>query len=264
MPYFPLLTAPGCTGRTTVFNFPPNNWEKQSKNKKFVNLTWQHGSKWKTVVIDEIQYGEFKVYDESTLVSYTSSSNLALLSLSNTVFPSTSLSLPPSNLYFEVPTWRASLELLSLSTSTSTSYQGEVDPFPSSGSLLSFSPFFQPKPLVRNYLLFLNLECFPAIRSANIQIFRSTHFDEPVLVSSVFSNSITCVSLDNLGFQSDDLVIISSKEISGIPLFLTVSDDYSFMSLEHTHPPASYVIHGNRWAAQKHLKNRWFNNLNLS
>jgi len=45
--------------------------------------------------------------------------------------------------------------------------------------------------------------------------------------------------------------------MSGIPLFLAISDSCTSMSLEHTHPPASFVIHGKRWEAQKYLKIRW-------
>ena len=264
MPYFPILSAPGCFGRTTLFNFPPNNREIFSRKENIVNLTWQDQNLWKTVAIDKIKYGETKVYDESSLISYANSSKLLLLSLSNTVLPVTNLSLPPSPLGCVVPTWRATLELVSTSTSVSTSYQGEIDPFPSNGSLLSFSPFFQTTVLGKNYLLFLNLENSPCIRPAKIKIFRSTDLEKPVLESTVFSNSITRFPLDHLGFQPDDLVIIASTDISGIPLFFSASEDHLFMSLEHTHPPASYVIHGNRWAAQKLLKNRWFTKLNLS
>ena len=51
-----------------------------------------------------------------------------------------------------------------------------------------------------------------------------------------------------------DLPILISKDMSGIPLFLATSDTSNSMSLEHTHPPASYVVHGQRWAVQKYLK----------
>ena len=127
---------------------------------------------------------------------------------------------------------------------------------------MSFSPFC--KLLFRkNYLLFLNLENSPCIRPARLK------YLEVLIFKSKFSSQLCLVIqlldfLDHLGFQPDDLVIIASTDISGIPLFFSASEDHLFMSLEHTHPPASYVIHGNRWAAQKLLKNRWFTKLNLS
>ena len=37
--------------------------------------------------------------------------------------------------------------------------------------------------------------------------------------------------------------------------------DKSIMTLEHTHPPASLVLHGNRNAIQGQIKSNWFNKL---
>jgi hypothetical protein len=74
----------------------------------------------------------------------------------------------------------------------------------------------------------------------------------------VINNSATVVNLDKYGFKQDDFPLITCQEMSGIPVYLTMLTDGSFMSLEHTHPPASLVIHGNRWAAQKIIKNKWF------
>jgi hypothetical protein len=46
--------------------------------------------------------------------------------------------------------------------------------------------------------------------------------------------------------------------MAAIPLYFSSAMDGAYLSLEHTHPPASLVVHGRRWEAQKMLKNRWF------
>jgi hypothetical protein len=40
--------------------------------------------------------------------------------------------------------------------------------------------------------------------------------------------------------------------------------DKSIMTLEHTHPPASLVLHGNRNAIQGQIKSKWFNKLSTN
>ena len=74
----------------------------------------------------------------------------------------------------------------------------------------------------------------------------------------VKNNDATIIPLDGLEFSSTDLPLIICRDMSAIPLYFSKTSDGTFLSLEHTHPPASYVIHGNRWAAQKILKKIWF------
>jgi hypothetical protein len=43
-----------------------------------------------------------------------------------------------------------------------------------------------------------------------------------------------------------------------VPLYFSITTDGTFMSLEHTHPPAELVVFGKKFGAQKHLKELWF------
>jgi len=54
------------------------------------------------------------------------------------------------------------------------------------------------------------------------------------------------------------LPLVVCLGMSGIPLYFSQSIDGRYLSLEHTHPPASTVVHGRRWDAQKILKQQWF------
>ena len=40
MSYYPILKAPYCTGKTTLYNFPPNDWEGARNDKKVINLSY--------------------------------------------------------------------------------------------------------------------------------------------------------------------------------------------------------------------------------
>ena len=47
--------------------------------------------------------------------------------------------------------------------------------------------------------------------------------------------------------------------MAGIPFGFGISKDEKMLSLEHTHPPASFAVHGNRFAVQGQIKKQWFN-----
>ena len=46
--------------------------------------------------------------------------------------------------------------------------------------------------------------------------------------------------------------------MAGIPFGFGISNTNDMLSLEHTHPPASFVLHGERIKVQGELKKRWF------
>ena len=155
-----------------------------------------------------------------------------------------------------MPNWRATISLVS--RFTSTCYQGEVDPFPAPGSLLTFAPLVQFGADVENYMLLLNLEKNPQTRASIVDVYDAAKPNQPLGSFKVNSNSISTICLDKLGFGPEELPVLICKDMSGIPLYFSKTIDGTRLSLEHTHPPASYVIHGKRWDAQKLLKKNWF------
>ena len=54
------------------------------------------------------------------------------------------------------------------------------------------------------------------------------------------------------------MYVFKSKNKGGIPLYFTKDEDNKFFSLEHTHPPIEYMVHGNRLYFQKLKKKFWF------
>lgn len=255
MSFYPVLAAPGCIGQTTLYNFPPNNWEDTSKESRCVNLTWAEDGHWRSVTLGQLAFGAVHAYSRADLPAFLPEDALPLLSLSFSPFPEHSKSLPTPMHSTSIPNWRGTLSLVS--PLASACYQGELDPFPAPGSLLSFAPFMQFGSGVENYMLFLNIEKQPYFRTSTVEIYDSALPECCLGTFQVRNNSLSVVSLDGKSIGPADLPVIISRGMSGIPLYLSKTSDGTHLSLEHTHPPASFVIHGKRWEAQKLLKSKW-------
>jgi hypothetical protein len=262
MSFYPVLWAPGCMGQTTLYNFPPNNWEDIRKESRYVNLTWAQDGVWRSVTLGELAFGAMQAYTRVDLAAYVPEDALPLLSLASSPFPAFSQSLPTPMQGTITPNWRATLGLVS--PHATTCFQGELDPFPAPGSLLTFAPFLQFGSGIENYMLFLNLEKSPQIRTSIVEVYDSAVPERCRGSFEVRNNTISIVCLDDAGMGPEDLPVIISRGMSGIPLYHSKTVDGRYMSLEHTHPPASYVIHGKRWDAQRILKNEWFAKLGLA
>ena len=255
MSYYPILNAPGCHAWTTLSNFSPNNWETRDSSEKFVNVTWRSQTGWQTENIGNLAPNEMRTVKSQEIAGLVPIDALPLLSLTIEKLPAHSDNLPRTDgPRTTAPAWRAALGLST--ASASTSYQGEIDPFPSQGSLLTFGPFIQFGEQIENYLIFLNIENSPTIRTSHVEVYDA----EGTVLKGTFevrNNNATVIALDNLGFDLSGLPLFICRSMAAIPLYFSKTTDGGFLSLEHTHPPASYVVHGRRWEAQKILKNIW-------
>lgn len=261
MPFYPILSAPECIGMTTVSNFSPNNWEFKNRGKRYINVSWAEKGVWHSEPIRELEYGETHIVSQEDIAGFTVADSLPVLSLdieAKSCRNDILLNIPSVT---HLPEWRATLGLKS--ALGFTSYQGEISPFPVPGSLLTFSSFMQYGNDVENFLLFLNLEKSPAVRHAKLEIYLAAKPGELLDSFEVRNNAVNIIRLDNLGIEKNDLPVVIARDMSGIPLYFSKTRDGKHMSLEHTHPPASSVIHGKRWDAQKLLKTAWFSKLGL-
>ena len=259
MSYFPILKAPYCSGSTTLYNFSPNNWELVDKCEQTVSLTYIKEDLWYSVALEKLAYKAYKVVKHNDISDLIPEGALALLSLSKEELPRTSAELPVlncSNTY--MPMSRATLGLDS--SFTTTVYQGEINPFPSQASLLTFSPFLQFGSGVENYVLLMNLEKLPESRKAVVEIY-DAHSKELKKIKSAYSNQINIISLNDMGFNEQNLPVIICREMAFIPLYFSSYKLGEMLSLEHTHPAASLVVHGNRFGVQKQIKESWFSQL---
>jgi hypothetical protein len=256
MSYYPVLKAPGAHGWTTLCNFPPNNWEVRCRGNQWVNVTWASEGRWLTESLGTLAQGSVRTLTDQELAGRVPADALALLSLTRTPLPARSDTLPKLDTPLtSTPAWRATLGLAT--ESAQTSYQGELDPFPPQGTLLTFGPFLQFGAGLENHLVLLNVENSAVGRTSELEIFDAAGVDLKGRFQ-VRNNAANIIPLDGLGLGPEDLPLFICRDMAAIPLYFSRTSDGAFLSLEHTHPPSSLVVHGKRWEAQKLLKNRWF------
>ena len=262
MSYFPFLNF--CSDfipSTTVFNFPPNNYQSTSQVHRYLYLHYSDGTRWRSYFIKSLQPGTSYKVTPDIFPFDVFSLNGTFLSLQSVPIPSSSTQFPPSDRLLEntIPAWRSTVSL-SHPSGSFTSYQGEIFPFNPKSSLLTFNYLTQPDKYF-SFLLFLSLESSPFIRSASLQFFHINNSVSPRFTHKIYTNTVNCIPLPDF-FESNELVCIKSDDCSGIPLFFSYCPATFDLSLEHTHPPASLVIHGNRFGAQHLLKQAWSRFLN--
>lgn len=240
---------------TTVHNFAPNDWESRKERLVNVNVTWpdDKGEYWQSEKIATMApYQSFRVDRESMPNGYRSD-QLALISLSHEDSPRRHMELPLIEVGTQYPQWRATIEIGK--GGNSTSYQGEISPFPEKASLLTFPTMLQRGDEVVDYLLLINCTRSPERRRCELTIATAKCPEEIIEKNEVFTN---CANLINMKKTSsiEELLVMRAEDMSGIPLFLSVGRKNE-LSLEHTHPPGSYIVCGDRRAFQSRLKRLW-------
>ena len=256
--FFPLMKTPNLNGFCDLVYESPNNWENRIHKPISLYLLWSNGNRWLSKKISEMNYG-----DEIRLVTNDIDEKCLATGLA-LIYPSLEpiepeLSALPSRKvwYSEIPAWRNTSGFYN--EFTQVSYQSDIEPLPSKASLLTFHPFIQFGDVINN-LLVLNVTNDPKIQSGKISMFNS--FDKSFIADSLIStNSLTTIPLDIYNFKPTDLPVFYSPEIAGIPFGLGIAKSGKMLSLEHTHPPASLVLHGNRRAIQGKIKKSWIEKL---
>ena len=256
--FFPILKSNEIyQGSTIVYNFPPNDVQKVIQKSRYLNLIWMDSNCWKTKLISRIKPLESKEVFYDLIKPKETYNDLLIMCITDGPLPSIMTSLPTQTLPKTTPIWRSTVCVNR--DNSSASYQGEVVAFPEKGTLLSFIPFMQTKPNIDNYLIFLNLESKPKSRKGYLKFSTVRHPELILKNTEIKSNSCNFINLKSLNIEDDDLLVCYTKNMAGIPLFLSFSIKDSTMSLEHTHPLASFLIHGNRNNFQKIIKEKWFN-----
>ena len=256
MAFFPLLNLNIAKGFCTLQNFAPNNFEKIKNGKKNVWAIYSNGKKWITKYLGELKAGDSKTfYYKNMIESELKNYPLILLQFRKTPLNSEIDFLPDHEFsYHKIPEWRSTVGIFN--ENTQTSYQGEINSFPAHASLLTFHPFIQYND-ISNYLIFINLEKTPKFRSSYIEIYDTKskiHYDNV----KVLSNHINLIPLDKYNFKKDQLPVFLCRNMAGIPFGFGVSNNLKMLSLEHTHPPGMFAVHGDRFSVQKQIKSDYF------
>ena len=252
------MRTPNLKGFCDLVYEGPNNWENRIRKPVQIYLLWSNGKTWNSRKIMEMQVGNESRLTTADVDEECLATGLALIYPSIKPLAPKLASLPAKKVWYsEIPAWRNTSGFYN--EFTQVSYQSDIEPLPSKASLLTFHPFIQFGDVINN-LLVLNVTNDPKIQSGKISMFNS--LDKSFIAESLIStNSLTTIPLDNYNFKPTDLPVFYSPEIAGIPFGLGIAKSGKMLSLEHTHPPASLVLHGNRRAIQGKIKKSWIEKL---
>ncbi len=256
--FFPLMKTPHLEGFLDLLYEAPNNWENRIRKTVYMHLIWSENSYWKTRQIAVMKRGDVFRLNTEDLDASVMRNNLALAYPAISPLPETMYSLPTEKTWFsEVPAWRNTSGFYN--SFAQVSYQADVEPLPTKASLMTFHPFIQFSG-IQNRLVLLNATQSPELIESKVQIYNS---DKMILIAEekVTTNSTTTIYLDKYGFSATDLPIFFCPNMAGIPFGLGISNDSKMLSMEHTHPPASLVLHGDRRAIQAKIKKNWISRM---
>ena len=256
--FFPLMKTPNLNGFCDLVYESPNNWENRIHKPISLYLLWSNGNRWLSKKISEMNYGDEIRLVTSDIDEKCLATGLALIYPSLEPIEPELSTLPSRKVWYsEIPAWRNTSGFYN--EFTQVSYQSDIEPLPSKASLLTFHPFIQFGVVINNLLVF-NVTNDPKIQSGKISMFNS--LDKSFVADTLIStNSLTTIPLDVYSFKPTDLPVFYSPEIAGIPFGLGIAKSGKMLSLEHTHPPASLVLHGNRRAIQGKIKKSWIEKL---
>ena len=256
--FFPIMKTPGLDGFCDLVYESPNNWENRIHKDVSIYLLWSDGQSWNSKKLTEMSHGDYFKVTTKDLGDKFLKSGLALIYPSIDNLDSRLDELPRKKVWYsEIPAWRNTSGFYN--QYTQVSYQADIEPLPPKASLLTFHPFIQFGEVINN-LLVLNATKNPVIRKDKISLFNS--YDKSFVADAeINTNSLTTIPLDVYDFKPTDLPVFYSPNIAGIPFGLGIAKSGKMLSLEHTHPPASLVLHGDRRGVQGQIKSSWINKL---
>lgn len=259
--FFPLMKTPGLSGFCDLLYLPPNNWESKRAKRLSIYGLWSDGKCWNSFKVSELNVGEHIRVTSDEIPDEFMEQGLVLFYPTDDKLESTLQNLPSKRVWHsEVSAWRNTSGFYS--GDIQTSYQSELNPLPERGSLITFHPFIQSGK-VENRLLTLNSTFSPEIRRENLYIINSKT-KKVMDVKTISTNSTSTLFLDQYGFTQKDLPLFYCPKIACVPFGLGYSIEENMLSLEHTHPPAKFFLHGNRNKLQSDLKKKWIESIDIT
>lgn len=267
MSFYPIFNILNNKGFLRLSNFPPNDWEKTLLGPKNIYSYNTNGEVWKIEDLGNINENDFASFEANNFHSLSANwvdgtliEELVLLEMRSDILPSSISQLPSNNIpSTHWPEWRATIGFKALDSRVS--YQGEINPTPPKATLLTFHPFIQFDD-INNYFVFVNIEKSPIHRWSEIEIYLSES-GKKIDTKRIRNNAANIIPLDEYGFTPNDLPVFYCKSMAGIPFGFGKSISTGMLSLEHTHPPASLTLHGNRLFAQRDIKTSWAKSLKI-
>ena len=249
--------VPGLKGAVSLADFPSVDGVIPWPEDTFAHVTWTDGVKWQVRRLGTVISGQVHRYTEDDLPSDCPEKASPFLFLYPTELPS-SLDVLPFDKFMDMsPTWRGNIQLFS--ETTAASYQGDYPSFMTKiprGTLLSYSSFIQNGVGVQTSFILPNLRENPEVKDYKIRFIGAmtrTIYKDAI----VRSNHTSVIDLSDLEPTRGEVILAVSRDLTGTPLYLSYTLDFTQLSLEHTHPPAELVVFGDRNLYQKNMKSYW-------
>lgn len=243
MNYFFVPIVKGVETHVTLSTFPPIGSINQYKKGFYIyvasvrNKTWHIQNMGQIGTVDSIGFE----FNEKLIKSFETTP--LVMFLYPNLLPETLDKLIVSSIMNTGVAWRANLRFCS--QTSRVSFQAE---YPDSmlsipkGSLTSFSPMVQISGNVHTKLILVNVRDVP-LQDQRSLVFLKLKSKEVLKRTVVSTNNCNIIDIDEV-HSPDDPIGVFSPDMAGIPLYFTHNDDFSMMSLEHTHPPHSSIFFG--------------------
>ena len=237
-----------------IVNASPSPIFSSSKSKKLIlHYFYSNGNEW--IFNDICSLGANETITIKNRDLNLDLNNHSVFFSLNKEKQNNAISLKDEDYHMSKIAWRANIKIKS--KNSYTSYQGEYPGgmIDKNLTLVSCSPMIQNHPTIKNFFYLVNLNASPEIKEFNLEILNS---DKKVISNlKCYTNKINLIDLNNLKINfNSNMYIFTSKNGGGIPIYFSI-DNSERMSLEHTHPPTEYILHGNRFLFQRLKKSFW-------
>ena len=239
-----------------LFNLPSTKLLEGYKEKDlYIHAFFSNGKVWKNKNLGKLKINKFKNLVKSDLDTSFSEQTVFVCLSEKENFNISDISRD-EKVYEPYPPWRSNIKLFS--EHSDASYQGEIPKafLDLKLSLVSCSPMFQNIENVQNYFYLVNINRNPKIETFIVKILNEKKDQIGEISCKTNSHNFTC--LDDVIRERSDLMIFTSEDHGGIPIYFSKDKDSRFLSMEHTHPPVEHVFMGKRHLFQKKKKSYWF------
>jgi len=255
MHYYFLLKPQGLNGSITLANFDPLGKGPIHK-ELIIHAFYSDGSKWICRDLATIKHNSsLTIHDKEFPNDFANKSVFLFM------HPKKQNSVLEQLIVHDNMEWRANIKIYS--DFTAASYQGEFSSRMTQAnkpSIVSCSPMIQRGENMISEIILVNLSFLPQKSKRKVLIVNDKK--EIIKEVNVYTNEHNYIDLnDVVSSYPDDMFVTLSDEFIGIPLYFSKTLDNRNMSIEHTHPPVSYVVFGDQHYFQRRKKSWWFDGL---
>ena len=257
MNYFFFLDAdiPELDSSVELFNKPPiKNLCKDSQTDLHIIAFYSDGKSWITCNLGKIKIGDYKIVYKKKL-PHNFQNKSVFISMFKEDFNNTK-ELPNDDSMKSIPNWRSNIKIIG--KNCSCSYQGEIpgEMTEKKISLVSPSPMLEFSNDISTTFILPNLLKNCSINEFILEILDPNR--KVIHKTKCFTNTMNFIDLNKINFHNKyKMFFFNAKNYGGVPIYFSRNKSLTMMSIEHTHPPTSFVRYGDIYFFQKEMKQYW-------